>query len=208
VLLGYPDKRIYLSECSGNVGSPDVFATELLQLVSDVIIGAVRHGAGSLTLWNLALDNASGPKRAGGCSTCRGLVTVDGQKIVRNVEYYALAHISKFVRQGAVRVSSNETEGVENVAFVNPDGSHIVIVLNVEDRDRPIRIHWNDRDLSYTVPRESVATVISGPGSTAPTSVWITTGDRNKLLERQPDLEAARPSVGKGGEAHLPANEK
>ena len=52
----------------------------------------------------------------------RGVVTIDTRSgaVTRNVEYYALAHASRFVRPGARRIASTAgVDGLENVAFRN-----------------------------------------------------------------------------------------
>jgi O-glycosyl hydrolase len=41
-----------------------------------LFIGAVRAWAKGVLLWNLDLDNLSGPQN-GGCVACRGVVTID-----------------------------------------------------------------------------------------------------------------------------------
>jgi len=45
--------------------------------------------------------------------------------IERNVEYYVLGHLSKYVQTGAYRINSNSfgSGSIEDVAFKNPDGS-------------------------------------------------------------------------------------
>ena len=70
------------------------------------MIGATRNWARGVTLWNIALDQDSGPTN-GGCMGCRGVVTIDTRTapatIMRNVEYYALGQLSRFASGGARR---------------------------------------------------------------------------------------------------------
>jgi glucosylceramidase len=106
-------------------------------MTENLIIGATRNWAKGVILWNLALDEKSGP-HLGGCGNCRGVVTIDQATgvVTRNVEYYALAHASKFVEKGAVRIASaSSNDGLLTVAFRNPDkrnrkGSTIRIAYN------------------------------------------------------------------------------
>jgi glucosylceramidase len=128
----HPDKAIYLTECSGGGWSPD-FARNLRWGVHTLIIEAVRHWASAVVLWNMALDQHDGPTN-GGCQDCRGVLTVDTDTglVAYNVEYDVLGHASKFVAPGAVRIAST-TYGpgsIETVAFRNPDGQYVLIVLN------------------------------------------------------------------------------
>ena len=36
----------------------------------------------------------------GGCTTCLGAITIDGNKVTRNPAWYIIAHASKYVRPG------------------------------------------------------------------------------------------------------------
>ena len=130
--------------------------------MENLLIGAVRHGAKTVLLWNLALDEQHGP-HLGGCNDCRGVVTIRRSGVVDyNVEYYALGHLSKFVPPGAYRVAS-ETSGspVESVAFRTPDGEIVLVVYNPELRATPaIQIRCQDQAFTYTFPRRSVATFV------------------------------------------------
>jgi glucosylceramidase len=47
-----------------------------------------------------------------------------------NVGYYIIAHASKFVSPGSVRISSNIIGDLYNVAFRTPSGDKVLIVLN------------------------------------------------------------------------------
>ncbi|HZI21932.1 MAG TPA: hypothetical protein VFD76_05430, partial [Gemmatimonadales bacterium] len=102
----HPDKDAYFTECSGGEWSPN-FADNLKWFVQTLIIGATRGWAKGVILWNLALDEHYGP-HTGGCGNCRGVVTIDSVSgaVTRNVEYYTLAHASRFVRPGAWRIAS------------------------------------------------------------------------------------------------------
>jgi glucosylceramidase len=59
-----------------------------------------------------------------GRSTVRGMVTVNQQtgELTYNLDYYALAHFSKFTQTNAIRIDSSKAEGnFTSVAFLNPD---------------------------------------------------------------------------------------
>jgi glucosylceramidase len=162
VHLAHPDKDAYLTECSGGGwGSPS--DPGLLHMTRELIIGSTRAWARGVLLWNLALDQSSGP-HLGGCTTCRGLVTIDSRtgEVTRNADYYVIAHASRFVRPGAQRVESTETDfGLANVAFQNQDdGSVVLIVANSAKSSTALSVRCRDHEFQYTVPAESVATFV------------------------------------------------
>jgi glucosylceramidase len=154
----YPAEDIWFTEISGTVGSS--FAGDLKWHASNIIIGTTRNWAKSALEWNLALDQNNGPTN-GGCTNCRGVVTINSTTgaVTRNVEYYALAHASKFVDPGAVRVGSNSVAGgIETVAFRNPDGSKVLIALNNSNASNTFKVSWNAQSFNYTLPAGALAT--------------------------------------------------
>jgi glucosylceramidase len=157
----FPEKGIWFTECTGITTAPN-FGSNLGWNMHNLLIGAVRGGAKSVVLWNMALDQNSGPTNGNGCKTCRGVVTVDTSSspaVVRyEVEYYALGQASKFVVPGAHRVDSNIAGPVESVAFKNPDGSIALLAYNSASSSQTFDVNWQGNAFTYTLPAGSVAT--------------------------------------------------
>jgi glucosylceramidase len=156
----YPDKDTYFSECSGGEWSPR-FDENLKWFVGTLIIGSTRSWARGVLLWNLALDQGYGP-HLGGCGNCRGVVTIDSTTgaYTRNVEYYALAHASKFFRPGARRIASESSDTtLKSVAFRNADdGSKVLIALNSGNQDRAFSVRASGGVFQYALPAGAVVT--------------------------------------------------
>lgn len=158
----YPDKDVFFTECSGGDWAPR-FGDNLVWTVRNLIIGATRNWARGVLMWNLVLDDQHGP-HTGGCGNCRGVVTIDSSDgtVVRNEEYYALAHASRFVRPGARRIaSSSGVEGMESVAFRNADdGSKALIVVNTNVQEKAFAVRAAGRTFRYALPAGAVATFL------------------------------------------------
>lgn len=155
----FPDKDIWLTECSGGEWQKG----KLLEQQVRLIIGATRNWAKSVVLWNLALNQNHEPY-LGGCTTCRGVITVDDSaspsRVIETVDFTALGHASKYVQPGAYRIESNSFgEGsLEDVAFKNPDGSIVLVVLNGSNGPTTFNIGWKDKYASCKLAASSVAT--------------------------------------------------
>ncbi|MFS1516261.1 carbohydrate-binding protein [Bacillus sp. SCS-151] len=158
VFDAHPDKGIWFTECSGGEWATD-FGDNLKWNMSNIVIGATRNWAKSVLLWNLALDENFGPIN-GGCVDCRGVVTVNQGTgdIVKNVEYYVLGHISKFVKPGAKRIESNENTEIENVVFKNRDGSKVLLAMNSTNEQKTFKVRWGTQAFEYSLPAGAVAT--------------------------------------------------
>lgn len=161
----HPDKDIYFTECSGGGWATD-FGANLKWNMEHLVIGATRNWAKTVLLWNLALDDQHGP-RNGGCQNCRGVVTVGhGGQVAYNVEYYALGHASKFVRPGARRVASSSygSGSLQSVAFLNPDGSRVLLLLNGSNATMKLQVREGPAAFAYSLAAGAVVT-FSWPAS-------------------------------------------
>ncbi|MER5689542.1 discoidin domain-containing protein [Streptomyces sp. NPDC002205] len=174
----YPNKPAFQTECSGGTWEGDDQAG--FAGAMDLVINATRDWAKSVVRWNMALDQDNGPTN-GGCDTCRGVVTVtrgaDGKwSYAKTVDYWALGQASKFVRPGARRVASNTLGAgdVQDVAFVNPNGSTALVAFNSANSPKTFRVQWGDKWFSYTLAGGAAATFTwNGPqsGASDPTAI-------------------------------------
>jgi len=153
----FPEKNLYFTEMMAvsrndfNVANP----------TERILIGAMRNWSRNVILWNLAADPENDPHTDnGGCSMCQGAITIDGDMIIRNLAYYTIAHASKFIPDGSVRIESNLSEGLSNVAFETAEGKTVLIVANKSDSVKNFNIHYKDKVLNSNLNHGSVATFV------------------------------------------------
>jgi glucosylceramidase len=154
----HPDKNIYFTEQMVvqfgksprmNIASP----------VSRIIIGATRNWCRNVLEWNLAAGPDFKPYTdRGGCSMCQGAVTIDSNLVTKNVAWYSMAHVSKFVRPGSVRIASNNIDSLPNVAFTTPTGKKVLIVVNDSKNPQTFTIRYNGKDTIAKLESEAVGT--------------------------------------------------
>lgn len=162
VHTAHPDKDLYFTEISGGAWATD-FASNLMWNVQNIFIGTAKNWSKSALLWNLALDQNWGPQN-GGCDNCRGVVTINAANgsITYNEEFYAIAHFSKFVRPGALRIASPVPSALSTivaVAFLNPDGSKVLVACNIGGETKTFAVTQGKNNLAYSIPPQSVATI-------------------------------------------------
>jgi glucosylceramidase len=155
--MAYPSKNVYFTEQW--VGGPSNFSGDLQWHIQNLIIGAPRNWSKNVLEWNLASDPSYEPHTNGGCTQCEGAVTI-GTSIIRNVSYYIIAHASKFVPSGSVRIASNIPANLPNVAYKTPDGRKVLIVLNNSNAMQTFNIGFNNRKAATSLSIGSVATYI------------------------------------------------
>ncbi len=135
----FPDKNIYFTEQW--IGAPGSLEGDLPWHVKNLLVGASRNWAKTVLEWNLSSNPTLTPHtERGGCDRCLGAVTISGDSVTRNPAYYIIAHASKFVDPGSVRIDSNMLQGLANVAFTRPDRKKVLIILNDSDQAKSFKI--------------------------------------------------------------------
>jgi len=158
VNTAHPDKDIYFTEQW--TGANGNFGEDLNWHISNIIIGGARNWCKTILEWNLAADNNLEPHTDGGCAECLGALTIDGNVIHRNVAYYIVAHASKFVRPGSLRVQSTQPEGLENVVFKSQEGQIVVILQNNNEEEVSFNFSFGEMVFNTTLPAKGVATIV------------------------------------------------
>lgn len=154
----YPDKNLYFTEQW--VGAPGNLKGDLVWHISTLIIGGTRNWCRTVLEWNLASNSKLEPHTPGGCTECLGAVTIDGNKVVRNPAYYIIAHASKFVRPGSVRIFSNTLQGLPNAAFETKAGKKVLIAVNEDSVSQAFSIRYKDKFFSVTLNSGAVGTFV------------------------------------------------
>ena len=153
----YPDVPVYWTEGGPDYTDPN-YATEWAQW-GKTFSEALNNWCRSITGWNLALDEKGRPNI--GPFSCGGLVTINSQtkEITYSGQYWAFKHFSAHVRRGAKRVQSSGTiQGVDHVAFENPDGQKVLVVTNSGDA-KTIKIQQGNKATELSAPAKSVNTL-------------------------------------------------
>jgi glucosylceramidase len=129
--------------------------------MKNVIIGSMRNWSKVALEWNLANDANFGPHTPGGCTTCKGGLTIKGaDSFERNVGYYIIAHASKFVPAGSIRIGSTQTANLNSVSFKTPAGKTVLIIENDGSTNELFNIKSNGKWVTTSLDAGAVATFI------------------------------------------------
>ena len=77
-----------------------------------------------------------------------------------NLAYYTMAHTSKFVRPGSLRIASNDLDSLSNVAYKTPTGNKVLIVANTSHAEQSFNIAYHHQTTTAILKPRSVATYI------------------------------------------------
>lgn len=153
----FPDKNLYFTEQW--TGGNETFSGNLQWHMKNVMIGTVRNWGRAALEWNLASDPNYNPHTQGGCDQCKGAVTI-GSSVTKNVSYYIVAHLSKFVPPGSVRIQSSETGNLHDVAFKTPSGKKVLVVMNDGTSASGFNIRFNGQWITNSLAGGAAATFV------------------------------------------------
>ena len=163
----FPDKPLILSEfclggARGETAKGPHSSWDGVEIYASEIIGDFNHFMAASVDWNMIVDEDGGPyhDRPRGC---KAQIVVDPEKdsFILEPTYYTVAHFSKFVERGARRIGcSSFSEKMKAVAFKNPNGNVIVVVLNCTEKADEISLKIADDMAKVTMPAKSLATFI------------------------------------------------
>ncbi|MBR4585213.1 MAG: glycoside hydrolase family 30 protein [Bacteroidales bacterium] len=162
----FPDKDIYFTEAS--IGTWNYkFEDCLINDFRDIFLGTLGRWGRGVTLWNLMLDYQGKPFRPRGCSTCYGAVSISATdhtlgSIVRNSHYYDVAHCSKVLQPGAVRLGTTgyRATGLTYQLYRNPDGSYAALILNEGGSEAQVCFVTDKYSVACRVPARAVQSVL------------------------------------------------
>jgi glucosylceramidase len=143
----------------------------------EFLISSLRNWASVVSVWSVALDPSGGPIQPGNnCGGCRGLVTIDEQAhtMTLRTSYYQLGQVSAFAEPGAHRIDSPNfvsyglnssnietvSAGLDDVAFLNPDGSKVLVTYNNSTAPISFAVHTDGRYFGYTIPAQAMTTFV------------------------------------------------
>ncbi len=157
-----------VDECSPEIRS---FGTP------EFLISSLRNWASVVSVWSVALDPTGQPIQPdNNCLGCMGPVTIDEQThgVTFRPEYYQLGQVSAFVQPGATRIDSPNFDayavnasnietvapGLDDVAFLNPDGSKVLVANNNSGKAITFAVGSDGRYFTYKIPAWAMTTFV------------------------------------------------
>lgn len=156
----FPDKHLLFTEgCIEGGPRPGVY--ESGERYARNMIGDISNWCEGYIDWNLVLDEKGGPNHVGNFCDAPILCDTVNDTFTINYSYDAIGHFSKYVLSGAKRIDSKMNSlAVQQVAFLNPDGSIVVVLLNETENDHGIELIIKDKKSLVTCEKRSISTLI------------------------------------------------
>lgn len=157
----FPGKNAYWTEGGPDINQPD-YQTDFARWGAE-FNGILNNWAGSITGWNVALDENGHPDI--GPFSCGGTITIDNatHKVTYSGQYWAFAHYTKHVRRGARVFAANSLgdlsrAGISQVGLKNADGSYVMVLAN-RAAERRVQLLLDENTLDVDLPADSLLTL-------------------------------------------------
>ena len=131
------------------------------------ILSDLEHDASAWIYWNMILDEKGGPWLVSPVhndpdpNVEHPIVIVDRRtkKVTYTGLYYYLAHFSRFIRPGSVRIgAAGGSAGIRCAAFRTPDLHILAQLLNSRSLDSRVSVECGGRILQLVLPAGSITT--------------------------------------------------
>ncbi len=156
----YPDKNLLFTEgCQeGGVKLGEWFTGERY---GRNMIGDLNNWTRGYLDWNLVLNEIGGPNHVGNYCDAPIIADTKEGKLHYNSSYYYIGHFSKYIKPGARRISwETELDELDIIAFENPDGSIVLVVMNETDREQEFILQQADSGAEIKSQAHSIKTLI------------------------------------------------
>jgi glucosylceramidase len=131
----FPSKNILFTE-----GCQENFETEKLEYwpnaerYGNSMINDFNSGVVGWTDWNILLDERGGPNHVENFCFAPIHADTETSELIYTPTYYYIGHFSKFIKPGALRVSTSTSRStIESTSFQNKDGKIVTVVMNPTD---------------------------------------------------------------------------
>jgi glucosylceramidase len=125
------------------------------------IIGCLNNWVDGWVDWNMVLDRQGGPNWAKNWCVAPVIVDTEQDEIYFTPLYFTLAHFSRYIRPGALRIGfENASNELMVTAARNPDGSIAVIVFNPVEEAKGIHLSLNEKSVEFAISGKAIQTIL------------------------------------------------
>ena len=155
----FPEKKLMLSE---NCFEYRIYGDDLAgarSAVAHEIIGDMESGTNSFLDWNMVLDEQGGPNYVGNYCCAPFLFNTKTGELQKQDIYSALWHFAHFIPSESRHILSSSFSGkIEKTAFLRPDGSIVLVLLN-HGAEATIGVSMNNEIAKNTIPKAALITL-------------------------------------------------
>jgi len=158
----FPSKKMLFTE-----GCAEGFDSEKLQFwpnaerYGNSMINDFNSGVVGWTDWNILLDERGGPNHVQNFCFAPIHANTKTGELTFTPTYYYIGHFSKFIKPGALRLSTTTSRTtIESTSFKNEDGKIVTVVMNKTDAKIVYKLIVGDSETVLEIAPRAMQTII------------------------------------------------
>ena len=125
------------------------------------IIGCLNNWVDGWVDWNMVLDKQGGPNWFKNWCVAPVIVDPEKDEVYLTPLYYTMAHFSKFMRPGAVKIGCTiNHKDLVTTAVKNPDGTIAIVIFNPTSEKHNLEIKLNNKAKIISIDGNALQTII------------------------------------------------
>jgi len=162
VSTSYPDKKLLFTEgCVEGFDSLKYQYWPNAERYGRSMINDFNNGTVGWTDWNILLDQNGGPNHV--ANYCFAPVHADTRsgEIIFTPTYYYIGHFSKFIKPGALRVSTASSHtNLLSTTWQNQDGKFVSIIMNPTEKKITYNLYIKENKLTVSIEPRAIQTLL------------------------------------------------
>ena len=158
----FPSKNLLFTEgCNESFDANKYQFWPNAERYGNAMINDFNNGTVGWTDWNILLNEKGGPNHVG--NLCFAPIHADTNtgELIYTPSYYYIGHFSKFIKPGAVRVSTTTSRStLESTTFKNADNSMTTVVMNKTDNKIIYNLIVDNNKVILEIEPHAIQTVI------------------------------------------------
>lgn len=125
------------------------------------IIGCLNNWVDGWIDWNMVLDRQGGPNWFKNWCVAPVIVDPEADQVYFTPLYYTMAHFSKFIRPGAVKIGCViDSSEVVATAVINPDKTIALVLFNPTEQPKTLQINIFNQTKTIAINAQALQTVV------------------------------------------------
>ncbi|MCV2360763.1 glucosylceramidase [Paucibacter sp. TC2R-5] len=156
----WPDKALLFTE-GCQEGGPHLGSAALGERYARNIIKDLNRWTVGWIDWNLLLDETGGPNHVGNLCSAPIMANRQTGELMPQSSYDYLGHFARFIKPGAQRLlCAASKQDLEVTAFINPDGSKVLVALNRSEADIHYTLKLDARQCQALAQARSISSFV------------------------------------------------
>ena len=158
----FPSKNMLFTEgCQEGFDSERLHFWPNAERYGNSMINDFNSGVVGWTDWNILLDERGGPNHVQNFCFAPIHANTKNGELIFTPTYYYIGHFSKFIKPGALRVSTTTSRTtIESTSFQNPDGEIITVVMNKTNQKIGYKLIVGESETFIEIQPRAMQTII------------------------------------------------